>query len=354
MAKAKSKIKQPITTSTSVEDDVNGVSDKIKYQQLKDKYDKIIHDKALEENIIENIQKYIKAYPYQPKIPNKFKFDETKSTEESVLMLSDLHIGEFVSLEETHDLCSYSMDIFEKRYNNIIDRVINIINKLRHGYNIDILHIHGLGDMVSGIIHQELVETAEGTVMEWLLDGSDIVARGILRLSQHFNKIDFVGVVGNHGRMDKKPTFKRKYVNWDYLFYEILKLKCQNQENVTFNIPKSFFTIDHILGWDFLIMHGDNIQSWQGIPFYGIKRMAANFSEVLSSHNQKFDYIELGHFHSTGLLDRVVGEILINGNFKGGDEFVLGRMFTMSQPKQTFFGVHKQHGKTWSYNIKCD
>lgn len=347
-------VQQEAGKMTTFSEDVGGLSDKIKYQQLKEKYDKIVQDKVLEENIIENIIKYIKAYPCQPCTYKGSKKAEGKSVEEMVFMLSDTHIGETVSFEETQGLCVYNMDIFEKRFNFIIDTIISIVNKLRHGYTIDKLNVHALGDMVSGIIHQELVETAEGTIIEWLLDGADIVAKGMLKLAQNFKEISFTGVVGNHGRMDKKPTFKRKYVNWDYLFYEILRMKCAKQSNISFNIPKSFFTVDKILGWDFLLLHGDNINSWQGIPFYGIKRAAANLSEVLSSHDRKFDYIELGHFHSTGLLDRVVGEILINGSFKGGDEYSIGKMFTMSQPKQTIFGVHKKQGKTWSYNLKCD
>ena len=67
----------------------------------------------------------------------------------------------------------------------------------------------GLGDFVSGLIHEELVESAPDTIIEWVLGGSLVVSQFLLDLCENFEEVEFDGIPGNHGRMTKKPRFKQ-------------------------------------------------------------------------------------------------------------------------------------------------
>lgn len=324
--------------------------------EYKRRYVKLLKQNAFEDRVCNIVKETILTLPPMNKIntPNIILSKDKKINEEACLLLSDLHLGEIVSEEEMGGLAHYDFATFQFRYQHLIKTTIDITKNKMSGYNINKLNILGLGDFVSGTIHDELVETAEGTVIEWCFGGAYIVAQGFRDLAKHFNQIDVDCVVGNHGRLKQKPYFKNRYVNWDYVFYVTLMLMLRDIKNIKFNIPKSFFLTKTINNHNFLIMHGDNVKSWMGIPWYGINRMAANFTELLASKEKFFSYICLGHFHSDATLRKVSGERIINGSFTGGDEFSLGALFAVSSPVQMLFGVHKDNGITWRFPIRLD
>ena len=261
------------------------------------KYKEAIKNSSTTEVVIAYLQKYLKALPkVTPPKPN-LTIDKTKSEEELVLCLSDIHAGETVKAEELNGLNEYNFDIMVRRLKLLVDSVIDIAkNKLR-GYTFRRLHILGLGDWISGTIHQELLEYAEGNVMEWTMNLAYVVAQMLRELATVFEEIEFIGIVGNHGRLHRKPRFKARYINWDFICYQMLSGLLSNQPNIKFNIPRSFWAIHKINNFNFLLIHGDNINSYLGMPWYGINRTVANLKERLESQGQHFHYMVLGHLY---------------------------------------------------------
>ena len=317
---------------------------------LAKKYAHVVRASSTQEVVLEYIADHVQAFP-EVAVPKASTMRSGSSEEELVLNLGDIHAGEVVREEELNGLNEYNFDILTRRLKMLADSVIDISKNKLSGYTFRRLHIMGLGDWVSGTIHDELVESADGNIMEWTMNLAYVVAQMIRELAVEFEEIDFVGVVGNHGRLHKKPRFKARYVNWDYVCYQMLSALLAKQSNVKCTIPKSFWHIHEINGHNFLIIHGDNINSSLGIPWYGIQRMVANLKELLASKDQKFEYMMLGHFHNYGLLDRVKGELIINGSLIGGNEFSVGKMFTSSEACQHFCGVHAKWGMTFRYKI---
>jgi len=319
---------------------------------LTQKYSQAVKGAAYQETIIENLRTYIKALP-EVEFPTAVTRDPNDvSEEDAVLLLSDLHAGEVVRAEELNGLNKYNFDICTKRLKYLSDSIRDIVKNKLTGYKFKKLHILGLGDFVSGCIHEELLEGNDGNIIEWTTNLAYVLAQMIRELATDFELIEFVGVVGNHGRLTKKPRFKYRYVNWDYVCYQMLSMFLANQKNVKFFIPKSFWTLHTINHNSFLLLHGDNIKSSLSIPWYGISKMVANLKELLEANNQKFNYVVLGHFHNRGLLDNVKGETIINGSLIGGNEYSIGKLFTSSEACQHFCGVHSKRGVTFSYKIK--
>ena len=318
---------------------------------LKKKYQQVIKATSTQEAILEYLSDHIQALP-EIASPEPGPVKNTGSSEEELILnLGDIHAGEVVSAEEMNDLNEYNFDIATRRLKAVADSVIDIAKNKLSGYTFRKLHILGLGDFISGTIHDELVENAEGNVVEWTMNLAYVVAQMIRELAVEFEEIEFVGIIGNHGRLHKKPRFKARYVNWDYVCYQMLSALLAKQKNVKCTIPKSFWHIHTVNNHNFLLIHGDNINSSLGIPWYGIQRMVANLKELLASKDQHFDYIMLGHFHNYGLLDRVKGELVINGSLIGGNEYSVGKMFTSSEACQHFCGVHPKRGMTFRYKI---
>jgi len=317
---------------------------------LKRKYRAVLKDLNFQDMILACVQEQITVLPpVEPPRPSEVA--PTKVSETAGLLLSCLHIGETVDEEETAGFGKYDFDLFSARMKMLAEKVIHISQGILSGYELRKLVIGALGDWVSGTIHDELVETAEGTVIEWTFCGALVIAQFLQELLRYFEEIEFIGVVGNHGRLSKKPRFKQRYANWDYVLYQTLALMMINEPRISFHLPRSFFTVRDIEGWKFLMLHGDNIKAWQGYPFYGVDRAISKLKELLGSRGEYLDYAALAHFHNQLSFSRVHGEVLVNGSLKGGDEFALGKLFTSAQPSQWFFGVHREAGVTWRYPL---
>jgi len=309
-----------------------------------------------EANAIERVVDYVKAaVQAMPEVkPRPFvllKKDRAVTTESASLLLSDLHIGETIRKEQMGGLNEYNFEEFVRRYQYVIDKTIRFAIENMAMHQFPELEVQMLGDMVSGIIHEELSETNCLNIVEQAHLGALVVAQGLIDLAQHFPLVKVHCVSGNHGRLGKQKRFKEKQIlNWDYEFYTVLALLLQNQKNIRFNIPLAPWASINVQGHRFLMMHGDDIVTWMGIPWYGIIRASARWQEIETlMRDGAFGYFTLAHFHNKGTLQGVKGEIIINGSMIGGNELI-GR-YGFRGPVQLLFGVHQRYGKTWELPI---
>jgi len=182
--------------------------------------------------------------------------------ETAVLLLGDIHIGEVVSSEETLGLSEYNFDIFRKRLQLLSDKINSLLFDCLSGYQFDEMVIICLGDMVSGNIIDELIETNEPEVTDQVVDGAYILSQFVLEQAARFPKVRICGIAGNHGRITKRKRFKKRYANWDRIVYMMMKAILRSQDNIKFRFPKSLFDVVEINGIKFLYTHGDEIRSW--------------------------------------------------------------------------------------------
>jgi len=319
-------------------------------KQLRALYKKVQSKEAFQDEILKIIKSDVQALPLAPwkEVPI---LEKGVDPEEAVLFVSDLHTAEVVDYQQMGGLNQYNFQLFLKRLQWLSDSVRHISRTHLSNYKFEKLHLLLGGDFVCGDIHDELIETSEMNVMDASLACGLIMAQFIREFCAEFKKVEVDGIVGNHGRIRKQKYYKNKYANWDYVTYQIIGALLKDQPNVKFNFPKSFFLIKKINGYNFLLLHGDDIRSWMGIPWYGVNRMVAQLTEILASRSIFIDYVCLAHFHNTATLDKCIGEKMINGSFVGGSEFSLGKTFQTSDPKQLFWGVHERQGVTWRFPI---
>lgn len=362
-------------------------------------HNELLKKQAKMEIIVDKIVSSIKILPdynlsknYKPKI-----FHNPYSQEEAGLILSDLHIGSSIIGEEINIHNNYNIEIFKKRLNNLMNHVISIVDRHRSTTKIDVLNIFCLGDFCHGMndVGNWGSLNIEQDVVNQLFSGVDEIGKILVKLSSIFNKIKIWCVYGNHGRC-AKLGIEKPYVNWDYLLYEFLKARLSNNNKIEFSITKANFMIVQINGIKFLLIHGDGIKSWGGIPFYGISRTNSRFRSLIDSINKNkmsnifgflydipeaknilemknytqndiqrlldiacnefknFDYLLLGHFHQFGELEESANRIIISPSFSGADSYAINNLRLFSQPAQVFFGIHKKNGLTWRYVIDLE
>jgi len=215
------------------------------------------------------------------------------------------------------------------------------------------LHVFMLGDLVSGVIHDELRVNDEVGIVEQMILATDILAEALLMLCQAFPEVHIASVVGNHGRVSEERYFKGKATNnYDYLVSHMLERMLSGQPNLTWNIPKSFYTVEQVENERFLLLHGDVVKSWMGIPFYGLQRAYLKWHALHVDYGKPFDHMIVGHYHNPNRMTMVRNELIINGCIKGGDEYSIGAIAAACDPSQTLFGVHPRKGITHYWVIK--
>ena len=329
------------------------VAEEVKRQDteaIKKKYHQVVRERAFQDRVIKQLHEAIVAIPPGPKAKPLPRSIMTGTEEAAVVVISDPHVGEVVSSDEMSGLGQYDFGMFCSYASFLGQTVVDITDRLRSGFKIRKLWVPHLGDMVTGLIHEELAITADVNPLHAVMGGAFVFAQMFRDWAPHFEEIRVPCVVGNHGRLTKKKRYKQKYVNWDYVFYTTLMLMLQNEPRIKFDIPFSFFHRVDILGHQHLLMHGDDIRAWNGVPWYGIKRMVANLTEILAAHSEYPEYVLLGHFHQAGTLDRYMGETILNGSWPGGNEYSLGKMAATNEPKQVMYGIHPEKGKTWQFS----
>ena len=320
---------------------------KSKYNMDRKLYQSILKQKSRTEemkNIIEDI-----VTPLEFKEIPKIEYtDSTRSSlieETAVLLLSDSHIGMLTD--------SYNSEKFILRLSLLVNRIKRISNNiLFKAYKIPKLVIIFLGDIVDGESMRENhpFEICLGVMDQIFKVGVKYFTSAILELAKIFPEIDIHCVRGNHGRIGKRNQ-SPKETNWDTVFYETLKVMLSNYKNINFKISDKFYTNIKIYDHNILAVHGDQINMYRGIPWYGIETAASKWA---MSMDEYWDIIAMGHFHTCGVHGYNTKNIALNGCFPSDHEWALEELRLKSDPRQLFFGVHPEEEISWEYRISLD
>lgn len=344
----------PVIDLPSKEQLIGETKDKIMGKHKQKMLDDLIKERATQEIIIEKCIEAIESLPKLEITPISFQIKQHYSEQEAVLQISDIQAGTFISKEATGGLNGYNKDILKYQFEKLRESMISIITKQKQVVPIKKLNIHMLGDMVEGMdIFIGQAQHVDQDLYEQFFGLAELLVKFIIEMQFLFEEIEISAIGGNHGRVGRKGE-NPHYVNWDVFLYKYMEARLQNYDRIKWNIPLSWWYLDEIQGHHFLLLHGDDIKGWNGIPYYGIDRADAKWTQLLGSKGLTYEYMELGHFHSASELARVKGEKIVNGCWPGGSIFALKSLVTSGRPRQNLFFVHPEHGKIASYPIWLD
>ena len=314
-------------------------------------------DKSQKENlfytnmIIERIEGIIPQLP--PVKPYKHE-KKTKTREiENAVLWGDWHTGKHVDKKEINGFNEYDIDIFKSRLRNMIEGIHRITDLHREDSAVKKLNLLSLGDMLDGDdIYLGHKSRLTNHVIEQIFICVNESAQAISELAKNYEEIRYVGICGNHGRIGRKGENKFLH-NYEYLYYRMLERELSAHKNIEFIIPESYFYIHEIQGFKFFLTHGDDIPSWNSIPWYGIIRAVSSWISMLDTQGKRFDYVTMGHFHSSHTSEFQAGkEVFMNGCLCGSDFNSIKRLRKTSTPTQWMLGVHPEHGVTYRYPLK--
>ncbi|NDG19100.1 MAG: hypothetical protein EB117_12620 [Betaproteobacteria bacterium] len=259
--------------------------------------------------------------------------------------LSDLHLDEVVRPEQVNFVNDYNREIAENRLRLFFEHVTTLSREYLYGIKYDGLVLPLGGDLFSGIIHEELVETNAGTIFESLLYWAEPMASGIRHMADVFGRVFLPCVVGNHGRRQRKPHAKnRPQDNFDWFFAHLLAKLLSGDKRLTFAISPAADQPYTVYSTRYLLTHGDQFRGGSGIAgmLSPLLLGDARKRERENAVKRPYDYLIMGHWHQLAFLRGLI----INGSLKGYDEYAYISNFRYEPPRQAFWLTDPDHGVT--------
>ena len=269
------------------------------------------------------------------------------------LMLSDLHFGEVVYAKQVNEVNSYNTSIAKKRLRRVFDGAIKLLrHTLAPGQFNGIVVILG-GDMVDGIIHDELREAADETVIQSVITLHDELVPLLKGMADEFGRVHVPCVAGNHGRLDRKPRMKNgPQLNFDWMLYHFLARTLSGDSRITFQIPDGFDCVYRVHGVRYMLTHGDSFKGGSGIsgPLLPWMRGDAKTRKQYGALGLPYDVLVMGHWHQL----RYLGQIIVNGSLVGFNEYALKSRFDYEPPQQALWLTHPVRGLTFQEAVFAD
>lgn len=288
----------------------------------------------------------------------------------AIAHISDTQLG-----KQTID---YDPVIGAQRLHRYAQRVVEITEVKRSGSKIEDLRLYLGGDMVEGEVGNypsQPYDVTSSVIRQAMREGPDIFEGMVYYLLRYFTKIHIVGVPGNHGRGASLKATRNLETNWDRVFYWVLrdriigsdvkaesrctcgsKKKYKNccgkemRRRVTFDIPEgnNFWVLDRVWGWGNLIVHGDQIRGWSGIPYYGVSKKIAGWADCMP---QDWDNLLFGHFHTFASGTQNYRRWFCNGTTESSNNYALEQLAAAGEPCQRLLFMTEKNGVISDHQI---
>lgn len=275
--------------------------ERIKLTDTRIKLNALIRKTARYENLIDEFKDAmkncnLKQYEY---IPHNINCND-KSL---IACFSDFHYGYI--FESSFN--KYNPNIFEKRFYSYISRIIDIGKQ----HNIGKIYVLGLGDYVSGEIHQSLANQNCINVVRQTQEISEYIANGLHLLSKEFNDVHFYSVIGNHGRVHPLKDENVYSNNFEKIIPWYIKSRLFNVDNIKIhdNTIDDGIGMIHTNNQEIVFTHGDN-DSLSNI----ISSLSLTLGTIMTD-------VFVGHKHhfQTDVINGI--NIIMSGSIIGTDEY---------------------------------
>ena len=269
------------------------------------------------------------------------------------MVWSDWHWGEVVKREQLNGVNEYNLEIAHQRSRTLVERTILLLREYMVHPTYEGVVVNLGGDMLSGIIHEELVATNAKAIMACVVDLWGVLEWCLRQMAEEFGKVAVFCVVGNHGRSTRKWVSKdAAETSFDWLIYCHLAAAFAKDKRIRIIVPYATDQLYAVYGHRRLLTHGNQFRGGDGIigsigpVTRGRQKKHSRNAEI----GQSFATMIHGHFHTYSPGDRIIG----NGSLIGYNQFASDNNFGVEDPKQAMWITHPQHGITFHVPVFCE
>lgn len=282
----------------------------------------------LKEEIIRSIEKLEKVKPLNFSKPIK-----ANGNVRANLLLSDFHYGQ----ESDNTFNTYNPEIFEKRFEFLISRVLYYCDK----HNVKELTIGAIGDFVNGMIHVSTrVESSEDVISQ-IQHVSERLSEAVSEIASVVPKVRVINVIGNHARMSPNKNESLLRENLENIIPWYMETRLRECKNVEILKSKDGIFVDSTFKIPQVMTHGD---------LDHVSNTARSLPQVLGIVPS---YIFMGHIHHDTVKDYGRTVVISNGSLCGVDEYAISkRMYADAMQKMHIFNNDEKVEYTININLQ--
>lgn len=267
-----------------------------------------------------------------------------------VLMLSDVHCEERVTPETVNGENDYSLDVCERRLDELLQRFFVMLDHERGLTDIRRVMIWLGGDFITGHIHPDCAEVAQlspPNATRWISER----LRGIVdAVAERVDSVVVATNAGNHGRSTEKQRIATELDHsWEQLMFHTLAREEKNA-HVEWQIAAGHLGYVDLDGFVVRTCHGHSIRYAGGV--YGLALPASKAVSAWDAH-RRADLTIFGHYHTWGWLRGA--RYVSNGSVIGHSPYATFIKATAERPCQGCVVIdHGRQEVTKAYPLFCD
>lgn len=305
--------------------------EKIKLSDARVEYNRLIRQEARKESYTDMVKRIICENVEPINIPVHYTL--FNSSTDLLCHLTDIHCG----IEIHNWKNDFDEDVLKKRIEKFTSDILDI--RGQHGSENCYLVI---GEILSGIIHNNLRLQNNMDLMEQFKYVSELISAMLLRMANHFNHIYVYTTPGNHSRIFPKKEEALDGENMDILLPFYLKARMQNVKNITIcdNTIEPEIAMFNIRGNNVFAAHGHKDSP---------SSVVQNFTMMFGIKPQ---IVLLGHRHTNAMETVYDAKVIQSGCVSGSDNYATSIRKT-NRPEQTV-SVIGEDGLICLYDIQLD
>lgn len=305
--------------------------EKIKLSDARVEYNRLIRQEARKESYVDMVKRIICENVEPINIPVHYTL--FNSSTDLLCHLTDVHCG----IEIHNWKNDFDEDILKKRIEKFTSDILDI-RGMHESENCYLV----IGEILSGIIHNNLRLQNNMDLMEQFKYVSELISAMLSRMANHFNHIYVYTTPGNHSRISPKKEEALDGENMDVLLPFYLKARMQNVENITIcdNTVEPEIAMFNIRGNNVFAAHGHKDSP---------SNVVQNFTMMF---NIKPDIVLLGHRHTNAMETVYDTKVIQSGCVSGSDAYAMSIRKT-NKPEQTV-SVIGENGLICLYDIQLN
>lgn len=307
--------------------------DKIRLQDQRTQLNRLVREEARWENLRDEILKRVEDINYNYPLMYDYKTEnyyEQDNKREALMLISDVHYG----IDIKNIINEYNPTIAKERINKLTYKTIEYceVNKVKT------LNILLAGDLISGIIHNNLRLQNTEDVISQIINLSEILAQMFTVLGKKIHNIKIHYTVGNHSRVSGNKNDAIESENFEYLIPWHLSSRLNGIENIEI-IKSKFDEIVHmnILGYDILGVHGQNDRL--GSVIHDLTKLTRIIPYMIC-----YGHLHKDYRNEDGTI------VVVNGSLSGIDEYAFSKRY-LSTPHQKLIIFEEGNGEICTYKI---
>jgi len=296
---------------------------------------------------------YLKENAMQRQYGAKHRCKAGQAT--AIVCVNDWHTEQTIDPDTVGGVNEFNLQIADKRIARTWERAAYMIDFARKISNIDEVVVWAGGDLINGMIHEELQQANALGPGDATLHVQDHLVSGIRFLMKETKcaHLRFLANYGNHGRTTQRRRIHTAASHsWEYVIYvnaaQILSQDPSFRGKFSYHVERGEMLKTQIQGYNCRFNHGHNLRYYGGVG--GIM---VPVNKAIAAWNRSHGFAELdviGHFHQFHSTPNFVA----CGCLCGFDPYAESIRASWELPSQTLIVMDREYGKVMAERIFCE